>query len=90
MNNVHEPGPNGDSETLPSRKTKSKTKPGVIAPKLAQLARPGARMATRGRSYCGRVPAVSWPGTGRILGASASCRGVCACSCARCAARLAA
>ena len=44
-------------------------------------------MAARGRSYRGRVPAVSWPGTGRIVGASAPCRGVCACacSCARCA-----
>ena len=95
MNSVHEPGPNGDSETLPSRKTRSKTKPGARAPKLAQLARPGAhwraaRMAARRRSYRGRVPVVSWPETGCIVGASAPCRGLCACSCARCAARLAA
>ena len=39
------------------------------------LARPGARMAVRGRTYRGRVPAVSWPGTGRIVGASVPCRG---------------
>ena len=60
MNSVHEPGPNGDSETIPSRKTRSKTKLGARAPKLAQLgtqAHTGARMP-------GRVvgaTAVSWP-----------------------------
>ena len=53
------------------------------------LARPGMRMAARGWLYRGQVPAVSWPGTGRIMGALALCRGVCTCSCARCAARLA-
>ena len=37
MNNVHEPGPNGDSETIPSQKIRSKTKLGARAPKLAQL-----------------------------------------------------
>ena len=40
MNSVHEPGPNGDSETLPSRKTRLKTNPGARAPKLAQLGTP--------------------------------------------------
>ena len=60
MNSVHEPGLNGDSETIPSRKTRSKTKPGARAPTLAQLgtqARTGAHMP-------GRVvgaTAVSWP-----------------------------
>ena len=32
MNSVHEQGPNGDSETPPSRKTRSKTKPVARAP----------------------------------------------------------
>ena len=40
MNSVHELGSNGDSETLPSQKTRSKTEPGARAPKLAQLAQP--------------------------------------------------
>ena len=78
MNSVHEPGPNGDSETIPSRKIRSKTKPmnehpaGPAGTPRCALARPGARMATRGRSYRGRVPVVSWPGTGRIAGAGRS------------------
>ena len=53
MNSVHEPGPNGDSETLLSRKTRSKTTPVAQAPNWpswpslrAQVA-PGPR--TRGR-----------------------------------------
>ena len=37
MNSVYEPGPNDDSEPIPSRKTRSKTKPGARARKLAQL-----------------------------------------------------
>ena len=60
MNSVHEPGPNGDSETIPSRKIRSKTKPGARAPSWPAQVLTGARMATRGRSYCGRVPIVSW------------------------------
>ena len=43
---------------------------------------PRCALAARGRSYRGRVLAVSWPGAGRIVGASAPCRGVCALSCA--------
>ena len=31
-------------------------------------------MAARGRSYRGRVPVVSWPGTGRIVGSRLPCR----------------
>ena len=54
MNSVHEPGPNGDLETLPSRKTKSKKKLGARAPKLAQLAPRHAQVRA------GLV--VSWPG----------------------------
>ena len=60
MNSVHEPGPNGDSETIPSRKTWSKTKPGARAPKLAQL---GTQARTNARMPCRVVgaTAVSWP-----------------------------
>ena len=68
MNSVHEPGPNGDSETIPSRKFRSKTKLGARAPKLAQLGTPSAprvhQWPCRGRHsrpYRGRGPAVSWP-----------------------------
>ena len=60
MNSIHEPGPNGDSETLPSRKTRSKTKPGARAPKLAQL----GTQAIIGAIIPGRVvgaTAVWWP-----------------------------
>ena len=78
MNSVHEPGPNDDSETISSRKTRSKTNPGARAPKLAQLgtprraqARPGARMAARWQSYRGLRGAVSWVPVGRVAGAPA-------------------
>ena len=60
MNSVHEPGPNGDLEPIPSRKTRSKTKPGARAPKLAHLgtqARTGARMPGRVMG----ATAMSWP-----------------------------
>ena len=40
------------------------------------LACPGARMVARGRSYRGRVSAMSWPGTGRIVGAGRRIVGV--------------
>ena len=60
MNSVHEPGPNADSETLPSRKTRSKNKPGARAPKLAQLALRHTR-CVQAWSYCGRA----WPCRGR-------------------------
>ena len=68
MNSVHEPGPNGDSETILSRKIRSKTKLGARAPKLAQLGTPGAprvhQWPCRGRHsrpYRGRGQVVSWP-----------------------------
>ena len=63
MNTVHEPGPNGDSETIPSRKTRSKTKPGARAPKLAQLGTPRCTQACPGA----RAHAVSWPAQRRIV-----------------------
>ena len=67
MNSVHEPGPNGDSETLPSRKTRLKTKPSARAPKLVQLARLGAHW---------RAQARAWPRAGgRIVAGSRPCRG---------------
>ena len=44
-------------------------------------------MAVHGRSYHGWVPAVSWPGTGRILGSRLSCRSPRS-RALRCAARL--
>ena len=62
MNSVHEPGPNGDSETPSTRKTRSKTKPVAQAPQLAQpahQARPSAcergRVVASPASYRGRA-----------------------------------
>ena len=81
MNSVHEPGSNGGSEQIPSRKTRSKTKPGARAPKLAQLARPGAHWHTQARTGTlrrahGRASAVvSWPGPGRVVARDRSYRG---------------
>ena len=69
MNSVHEPGPNGDSETIPSRKTRSKTKPGARAPKLAQLGTPRCAQARPGA----RAHAVSWPAQCRIVVGLPSC-----------------
>ena len=45
MNRVHEQCPNGDSETLPSQKTWSKTKPGARAPNWPSLRAHAARPA---------------------------------------------
>ena len=63
MNSVHEPGPNGDSKTLPSRKTRSKTRPSARAPKLAQLTQPACAQTRPGRA---RV-VVSWPAQRSIV-----------------------
>ena len=59
MNSVHEPGPNGDSKTPPSRKTRSKTKPVARAPNW-----PSQR--TRRSQARARV-AVSWPAQRRVV-----------------------
>ena len=59
MNSVHEPGSNGDSETISSRKTRSKTNPGARAPKLAQL----GTQARTGTPRPGRIVA----GSGHVL-----------------------
>ena len=81
MNSVYEPGPNGDSETLPSRKTRSKTKPGARAPKLAQLAHPGAQWRAQVRSGAPRRAhgharaVVSWLGPSHVVARDRSCRG---------------
>ena len=72
MNSVHETGPNGDSETLPSRKTRSKTKPVARAhnwpswPSLRAQAAPRPR--TRGLVVGGL--AVSWPSPPAVSQAS--------------------
>ena len=58
MNSVHEPGSNGDSETLPSQKTRSKTKPGARAPNWPSLCAQAAR-AWPCRGHCGHVVAVA-------------------------------
>ena len=60
MKSVHEPGPNGDSKTLSSRKTRLKNKPGARAPKLAQLA-PRRAHGCAPWQYRGQDPTVSWP-----------------------------
>ena len=60
MNSVHEPGPNGDSETLLSRKTRSKTKPGARAPKLAQRGTQDCTGACMPGCVVGAT-ALSWP-----------------------------
>ena len=84
MNSVHEPGPNDDSETILSRKTRSKTKPGARAPKLVQLgtqARPGVRTLSRVMGAAAvswlwppavsqGVIAVSWPSAARARAVS--------------------
>ena len=76
MNSIHEPGPNGDSETISSRKTRSKTNPGARAPKLAQLGTPRRSQAHPGARTPGRI--VGRPGRvvaklpGRI--AASGCR----------------
>ena len=66
MNSIHEPGPNSDSETLPSRKTRSKTKPGARAPKLAQLGTQ-ARTGSPRRAHGLARAAVSWPAQRRVV-----------------------
>ena len=64
MNSVHEPGPNGDSKTISSRKTRLKTKPGARAPNWPSWPSLPAQAALawpcRGRFWpCrGRAP---WP-----------------------------
>ena len=60
MNSIHEPGPNGDSETIPSRKTRSKTNLGARAPKLAQLGTQ-ARISARMPGRVVGTTIVSWP-----------------------------
>ena len=70
MNSVHEPGPNGDSQTSPSRKTK----PGARAPNWpswhAQV-RTGTPRSAHGRARA----AVSWPGPGRVVARDRSYHG---------------
>ena len=68
MNNVHERSPNGDSETLPSKKKKKvKNQTGCMSPQLAQPA----------HQVRARVD-VSWPAQRRIVvglpGHIAACR----------------
>ena len=74
MNSVHEPGPNGDSETIPSRKIRLKTKPGARAPSWpswhAQV-RIGAPRCAHGRARA----VVSWPNPDRVLARDRSYRG---------------
>ena len=73
MNSVHEPGSNGDSETVLSRKPGQKTEPGARAPSWpnwhAQV-RTGAPRRAHGRRIVAGSPAVSWPGAGRVAGPS--------------------
>ena len=60
MNNAHEPGLNGDSETIPGRKTRSKTKPGARAPKTGPAGHTGAHRRAHAwpcRERYGRVVA---------------------------------
>ena len=79
INSVHEPGPNNDSETLPSRKTRSKTKSVARAPNWHSWPSLHAQAVPRPRAR-GRVVgglAVSWPGPpGRVaaLRAHSVCR----------------
>ena len=56
------------NQNITESKTRSKNQAVAGTPRCA-LARPGARMAAYWRSYRGRVPAVSWPGTDHIVGA---------------------
>ena len=51
MNSVHEPGPNGDSETIPSRKKQVENHAGCTSTQLAQLAAP--RLRSRDRVVAG-------------------------------------
>ena len=58
MNSVHEPSPNGDSETLPSQKPRSKTQTGCMSPQLAQpahQARARVRVVASPAPYRGRA-----------------------------------
>ena len=59
MNSVHELGPNGDSETIPSRKIRSKTKPGARAPSWPSW-------HAQARAWPAQV-VVSWPGPGLVV-----------------------
>ena len=63
MNSVHELGPNGDSETISSRKIRSKTKPGARAPswpswhaQARAWPSAGGRIMAESRPYRGRGP----------------------------------
>ena len=73
-NSVHEPGPNGDSETILSRKPgKKKTEPGARAPSRpnwhAQVCT-GASRRAHGRRIVAESPAVLWQGADRVAGPS--------------------
>ena len=63
MNSVYEPGSNGDSKTISSRKTRSKTNPGARAPKLAQLGTPRRVQTRPGARRPGRIVV----GPGRVV-----------------------
>ena len=88
MNSVHEPGPNGDSETIPSRKPGQKLSQ-VHEHPTGPTGHPGTPRCAR----CGRIvglgPAVSWPGP--AVSQHTGCRivGGCACAKPRAPARLA-
>ena len=78
MNSVHEPGPNGDSETIPSRKTRSKTKPCARAQTLAHLGKQARACLAVSWALrpCRGLAARSCHGLhDRIAGASVPCRG---------------
>ena len=81
MNSVHEPSPNGDSETLPSQKPRSKTQTGCMSPQLAQpahQARPGRAWprALRALAPCRSSPSAVSPLESPL--ACRSCRAPCA------------
>ena len=66
MNSVHEPGPNRDSETIPSRKPGRKTKPGARAPNWpSQCAQAAPRPRAGGRVVAGPGRVVAGP-PGRV------------------------
>ena len=66
MNSVHEPSPNGYSKTIPSRKIRSKTKPGAGAPSWPSW-HAQVRTAAPRRAHGRAQAVVSWPGPGRIV-----------------------